>query len=136
MKRRPFAIYFGGLVLCVLVFFGVEIFYSRSFIVTGAWFGGVLLLLSLPFVLSMRLRDAGFHPAWGLLPLAGLPVLIWMLFIAYTPIGRASSGISTQGRKLAEYFGMLCIIYLGMLSLFSVLAPTKSIPNRMRPIND
>lgn len=132
MKRFPFAIYFGGLVSCALVFLVSRSFCSCSFLEAGAWHGVALLLLGLPFVLSMRLRDAGFHPVWGLLPLAGLLVLVWMLFSMAASIGGAPSGISRQGEKLGEYFAIFCIICLGILSLFGVLAPTKiySEPNK------
>lgn len=125
MKRLPFAIYFGGLVFCALVFFTSASVSWYASLEEEAWSGAALLLLALPFVLSMRLRDAGYHPIWGLLPFAGLLVLASMIISMAASIGGAPSGIPTRGEKLGEYFGMFCIIVLGILSLFGAFAPTK-----------
>lgn len=110
MERRPYVIYAVAVTLCILVYFLSLNFYEVDFLVGLTFKIGPLLILALPIVQSMRLRDMGHSAFWPVLPLVGLLVLFVQVLTELASIGGApGGGPEPLSERLAWNIGLGCL---------------------------
>lgn len=133
LSRRAFVVYIAVLVMMVVGFVSQDVFgvYFGALEV-WLWLTGAVMLLCLPLVLSMRFRDFGQSALWPLLPLTGLLVLAFRLFVDIASIG-GTPGSSPQSlsAKVADVYGFACLVLAAAMSLAGMLLPSKFNPNEV-----
>lgn len=129
LSRAPFVAYIGLIAACALTFFLIDAMrLDAEGLVTLAWLLGAVLVLALPVVLSMRLRDIGLHPLWAFIPLIGVLIAAIQMLGALSAIGGTpGSTPASRSQTISEWVGLGCLGVMAILAVFGLFAPSRSL---------